>query len=142
MALMKAKGATRFFLVQADPVAPAVLEFCDATPGEIAAHRRAIVKSHEGNRGVFLDDEHLQAQARVQSDFVLARIVKAHNFAVEEGGAARQLEWPQDKDAILALIPDGLLDLFRRTVESLNMPASTEAFQSAALVGTTTFPNS
>lgn len=141
MALMK-PAATRYFVVQPDPDAPAFLAFNDATPGEVAAYRKALVKSHEGNRGVYLDEAHAQAAAKVVSDFVLARVVKAHGFVVQEGDGQRELEWPKDKDAIIALIPDGLLDLFRRTVEGLNTPYSAEAFQNAALIGTTTFPNS
>lgn len=141
MAKMQNIAGARFFVVQKDEVSPAYLEVRDATPEEISAYRRDIVRAHEGNQGVYLDKEHAAKSQLVQYGFVLSLVVAAHGFDV--GTDAEQLlSWDTDRERVWGLVEPALKDLFRRTIISINMPDAPAEFENAAVIASRKRPNS
>lgn len=127
----------------------AFFTFDDATSEDVADYRSTMMQAQSGNQGVFLDKKHRAKARKVLEDFALERVKSAHGFEVEETVVAagetpgfRELRWPEEKDEILARIPDGKFDLFKRTVEGINMPTSVDQYDNAALVGSRKHPNS
>ena len=144
MARFKKDLGSRYFVVAKgeNGSKPAYLEFRDASLADVSAHRAALARAQQGNQGTVLDDEHRIKTATVISAFVRARVVAAHGFEVEdESGQVRELTWEADADLILELIPEGLLDLFRRTIDSLNFPGSIAEFENASIAGSRVLPN-
>lgn len=156
MALLKDEeneGPRYFIVARGTPatatepaVAPAVIAFDDATDEERAQYRADVVRVQATNKGAFLDAAHRAKTAAVLAEFIAARIKSVSGFEVEERAGdgtmvRRELVWPQDKAKIFAVIPRGKLDLFRRMVEQLNFPSSTDMFDNAAIHASRDFPN-
>lgn len=141
------KSGSHDFSLFNDPKAPHTIVWADADLKAFAEYKaqRAVFLANRPNE--VLTQEHAERQARLQVEFALARIVGVRNWDIEEPGAegpvTRRLEWPTDKDAILASInemPPALVQMFVDTVIVAHFPADLRSY--AAATGAVIYPNS